>query len=220
MITEFLRAHQLNIMLIMTGTCGVLALFVFFTTSLSKTRKHALLCIEVAATFLLVFDRFAYIFRGDASALGWWMVRICNFSVFALSLFLFYAFNLYLIDLFTNGGSLSAVPRRLRLVNWIVLAGEVVIVVSQFTGFYYVFDEANRYHRAGGHLISYLFPLLVYALQLSLIIQYRRRIRRMVLVPIFLFELLPIAATVVQIFAYWLSLTTVAVHKHRRSLPP
>ena len=211
MITEFLRAHQLNIMLIMTGTCGVLALFVFFTTSLSKMRKHALLCIEVAATFLLVFDRFAYIFRGDASTLGWLMVRICNFSVFALSLFLFYAFNLYLIDLFTNEGGLSAVPKRLRLVKWIVLAGEAVIVVSQFTGFYYVFDEANRYQRAGGHLISYLFPLLVYALQLSLIIQYRRRIRRMVLVPIFLFELLPIAATVAQIFAYGLSLTNMTL---------
>lgn len=101
---EFLQHHQLNIMLIMIGTCSVLSLFVLMSKSLSPKRKHALFLLEAGATFLLVSDRFAYIFRDDESLLGWWMVRICNYLVFSLSLFLIYAFDLYLVDLFKNEG--------------------------------------------------------------------------------------------------------------------
>ena len=39
--------------------------------------------LEISAMFLLIADRRAYIFRGDTSALGWWMVRISNFLVFS-----------------------------------------------------------------------------------------------------------------------------------------
>ncbi len=208
---DFLRNHQLDIMLVMTGTCGILSLFVFFTTSLSKRRMHTLLLTEISATLLLIADRAAYIYRGDTSVLGWWMVRISNYSVFALSLLVFYAFDLYLIDLFTNEGGLPKAPRRLQFVKWLVLVGEVLIIISQFTGFYYTFDESNRYQRASGHIVCYLFPFVIYILQSSLIIQYRKRIRRMVLIPIFLFEFLPIAATIVQIFAYGLSLTNMTL---------
>ena len=83
---DFLRVHQLNIMLFMSGICGVLAVLVLLTESVSRRRKGILASIEAAAMFLLLADRYAYIFRGDPSQLGYWMVRICNFLVFFLPL--------------------------------------------------------------------------------------------------------------------------------------
>lgn len=208
---DFLRNHQLNIMLVMSGICAVLSLFVFITTSLPRSRKRALLCIELPATFLLIADRFAYIYRGDVSTVGWWMVRICNFSVYALSLFLFFGFNLYLIDLFTNEGGLSSVPKRLKAVNLLVAAGEILVVISQFTGFYYTFDEMNRYQRTAIQPLCYFVPFVVFWLQFSIVVQYRRRIKRFVFIPVLLFSVLPIVATAAQIFAYGLSLTNMSL---------
>ena len=36
---DFIRAHQLNVMLVLCGACGVLAFTLFITRFLSKSRK-------------------------------------------------------------------------------------------------------------------------------------------------------------------------------------
>ncbi len=126
---EFLRQHQLNIMLILSGICAVLPVFVLSTNTISKRRKFILVLMELSASFLLIFDRYAYIFRGDVSSLGWWMVRISNFSVYFLSLFILYAFNLYLQDLFPHEGGLISPPKQLQIVDAFVLVGEILIVL-------------------------------------------------------------------------------------------
>ena len=111
---DFLRAHQLNIMLFMSGICGVLAVLVLLTESVSRRRKGILASIEASAMFLLLADRYAYIFRGDPSQLGYWMVRICNFLVFFLTLFISNGITLYMMDLYTNEGRMSKPPRPLQ----------------------------------------------------------------------------------------------------------
>ena len=101
---EFLRNHQLNIMLFLSGICGVLAVLAFFTKALSKKRRLAIGHLELFSCLLLISDRFAYIYRGDVSALGWWMVRVSNFLVFFLSLLIILVFNQYIKDLIYNEG--------------------------------------------------------------------------------------------------------------------
>ena len=51
---------------------------VWVSKSLSHRRKALLVSMELGAMFLLVFDRFAYIYRGNISSTGYWMVRISN----------------------------------------------------------------------------------------------------------------------------------------------
>ena len=71
-------------MLIMIGICPILSVLAYLTKSLSKKRKAILMAMELGAMFLLIFDRYSYIFRGDISTLGYWIVRISNFMVFRL----------------------------------------------------------------------------------------------------------------------------------------
>ncbi len=208
---EFLRQHQLNIMLAMSSICFVVAFFVCITNTLSHKRRISLLLLEFCAALLLVFDRFAYIYRGNVTTLGWYMVRICNFAVFFLSLFILYAFNNYLADLLLNEGKLKKVPYRIRFTNYCSCIGFALIVISQFTGFYYTFDEMNRYQRAPGFLLCYTIPLIIMLTQFSLIIQYYKRITRIVAIPTLLFTILPLAASIVQIFFYGLSLTNMTL---------
>ncbi|MBR3430542.1 MAG: hypothetical protein IKG87_10620 [Clostridia bacterium] len=83
-------------MLVLGGICGIIALFVCMTDTMSRKREKILITLELSAMFLLIADRRAYIYRGDPSTLAWWMVRISNFLVFFLTLLVIYCFNMYL----------------------------------------------------------------------------------------------------------------------------
>lgn len=207
----FLREHQLNIMLIMMGICGILPIFVLMTKTLSSKRRHALILMEIGAVLLLMFDRFAYIYRGDASSTGYYMVRVSNFVVFLMTLFVIFAFNQYLIDLLRTDGALTEVPRRLRWSRFLLAAGGVMLVISQFTGLYYTFDETNHYQRAGGYIISYMIPMLVLILQSSVIIQYFKRLTYAVRLSLLLFTMLSLLTPILQLFTYGISLTNITI---------
>ena len=208
---EFLKSIQADIMLLLSGVCGVMALFVHLTETMSKARRKALMLMEASAMFLMIADRHAYMSRGDVSTTGWWMVRICNFLVFFLTLVVIYAFNMYLIDLFTHEGKLDAAPKRLKAVKVLALVGIALVVISQFTGFYYTFDEMNRYRRAPGFILCYVIPFSMLILQISVIVQYYRRLSRSIGLSLLLFSGLCIIASILQVFIYGISLNNIAI---------
>ena len=208
---DLLREYQLDIMLVMIGICGITAFFVAITGTLSKPRKRALLLVEIYAAILLMSDRMSYIYRGDTSTLGYWMVRISNFLVYFMTLSVTHAINLYTYDLMMHEGGMKKVPVRLRVAEIIAAIGEVLVIISQFTGLYYSFDENNRYMRGPAFTLSYLFPCAVVLIDLSVVLQYRRRFRRIVAYPIILFGIVPVLASILQIFTYGLSLTNLTI---------
>ena len=104
---DLLRENQLDIMLILSGICGLIAFFSLIIKTLTPRRKFALAFMDLGAMLLLIFDRYAYIYRGDVSRLGFWMVRVSNFFVFSMSLAILFAFNVYLTDLYANEGKLE-----------------------------------------------------------------------------------------------------------------
>ncbi len=208
---EFLKAHQLNIMLFMSGICFVLAILTLTTKALSPKRKRILALIETAAMILLMSDRFAYIYRGDPSQLGYWMVRICNFLVYFMTLEISHALTLYLIDLFRTEGKLTVVPRRLFICEVLFAIGLALLVVAQFTGLYYTFDANNTYQRAPANILCYVAPFLITFLQISVVAQYRKQLRPLIVFSLGLNTLVPLIASIVQIFTYGVSLTNMTV---------
>lgn len=208
---EWSRQFQSDIMLLLSGVCGAISFFVYMTYTMTKKRKSSLMLMELSAMFLLIADRRAYIHRGDVSSLGWVMVRLSNFLVFFLTAFVLFGFNMYLIDLMTNEGGLERPPKRLRLVRILALAGMALVVISQFTGLYYTFDEMNRYQRAPGFIFSYLIPLSILLLQMSVIIQNYKRLRRSIALSLILFTSVSLVAAVLQLFLYGVSLTNITI---------
>ena len=167
--------------------------------------------LEFYASLLLIMDRFAYIYRGNVTELGWWMVRITNFFVYLFSICILNSFNHYLIDLFTHEGGLKKTPRRLIAAEYVSAAGVINLIISVCTGFYYRFDEFNYYYRAGGFMVSYIYPFLMLVLDFSIIVQYYKRIAKSIRVPLVLFSIIPVVATIIQIFTYGLSLQNIAI---------
>ncbi len=208
---EILKQYQADIMLVLSGICGIIALFVYLTNTMSRRRKLILIQLEIYAMFLLIADRRAYIYRGDASALGWWMVRVSNFLVFFLTLAVIYCFNLYLIDLYTHEGKLKSPPRRLQITKYLTLVGLAMVIISQFTGFYYTFDEMNRYQRAPGFVVCYVIPFAVLLMQMSVILQYRKNLSRNMWMSLLIFSAGSLIASIFQVFMYGISLNNMTI---------
>ena len=206
---ELFRSIQLDVMLFFSGACGVLIILTAFTKTMATMRKGILLYMQVVSSLLLIFDRFAYIYRGDTSATGYWMVRVSNFCVFLFSLAGTHSFNLYLMDLYKS--KFNKVPKQLIINESLFSIGVLLLIISQFTGFYYTFDEMNRYQRSSGFLICYIMPLAMLTIQLVSILLYRKTLTRTEFIPVILFVVMPYIATVIQIFAYGLSLTNITL---------
>ena len=202
---------QLGLMLFLSGICGCLAFLTVVTKSLSPKRKTILVCLEVASTLLLLCDCFAYLFRGDTSDLGFWMVRVSNGMVFLLTITIPYLVTRYLRDLLRNEGGLAQAPRELYLCDVVFVVGVVLIAISQFTGLYYTFDAQNNYQRAPGFVYSYIFPLLIVVLQEYALIRHRKHLGRALWVCLTVCVALPVVASFVQAFAYGLSLINITL---------
>ncbi len=210
-LMEFLRQHQLNIMLVLEGICVILAILVPFTGNIRKRRKQALFSLELGAALLLACDRFAYIYRGDTSTLGFWMVRICNFCVYFFSLTIIYSFNSYILDFISHQPSINRIPKRLRLCKILTVIAIICLIISQFTHAYYYFDETNHYVRGKLFIFSYIFPISIITLISSVIIQYFSKIRSIMKIPLVFFMFLPASATIIQIFSYGVSLSNISI---------
>ena len=83
---ELFKEYQLNIMLILIGVCAIASVFVYTTKALAPKKKMALVLMEIYSVLLLTFDRFAYIYHGNETTLGYYMVRISNFLAFFMIL--------------------------------------------------------------------------------------------------------------------------------------
>ena len=208
---DVIRTYQLNIMLILSGICCLTAFFALLMVNTSAKRRLILFVLELGAALLLISDRYAYIYRGDLTTIGYYAVRISNFLVFFITAFETLIFNFYLEDLYMNEGGLKKKPFRLQAVSYILFAAIVLIIVSQFTGFYYTIDEFNQYHRGDGILLNFAFVDLAAFLQLTINIQYFRKLNTGISISLILFGVMPALASVIQYFAYGISLVNITM---------
>ena len=211
---EFLQTFQLDIMLFLSGCCGILAIMTLMPKFMSRKRRSILVLMEVSSMLLLLFDRLAYLYRGNPSNLGGFMVRLSNGMCYFISLLIPLLVTYFLRDIYKNEGGMDKLPRRLVICDILFVIGTALIVISQFTGLYYTFDAQNNYQRAPGSVISYIIPLIVVIVQESAIIQYRKKLRPALVIALILSLIMPTFASIAQYFLYGLSLisiTTVVV---------
>ena len=192
-------------MLALSAISGIIAVFILITNYIPKRKKRALIIMSLSAMILLSSDRLAYIYRGNTSLLGYYIVRISNYLVYATSLSIIYGFNEILICFNIDNSKEARIPKLLIYTKYIILIGEVVLIISQFTNLYYYFDDNNYYQRGNGFALCYIFPLIAFIVQSIIILIYNKQIRKRIFIPLLLFAILPIVATIIQVFNYGIS---------------
>ena len=208
---DLIRANQLNIMLALSASCMTIALLLFITRFIPGLRRAILIVMEFVAAFLLWFDRLAYVYAGNLTHKGYIMVRFSNFMVFFLTSAIVFCFNMFIMEILSDGDETKPIPKRLLAVNVISIIGMFLALVSAFTGLYYHFDDYNRYQRGPGFLLAYISPVLCTLIQLSVVWSYRRTLRRFVFLALTIYIIVPVLMGIIQIFAYGLSITNMSM---------
>lgn len=203
---EFIIKYQLDIMMFMCGMCGILAFMTLITKSLPNKTKFILATLEISAMLLLFFDRLSYIYKGDVSDLGYYIVRISNGMVYVFSLVIPYFVTRYLDNILKNEAKLSYTSKLFIAADIAFILGMILLIISQFTGLYYTFDEGNNYHRAPLNTLCYIAPVVILILQEWAIIKYRKKIEKSLMWLMLICIILPPIASIIQIFFYGISL--------------
>ena len=208
---EFLAENQLNIMLALGSICGMTAVYSMVSRSLSLRRKIALIGMDLSSMVLLFSDRYAYIYRGRVDTLGFFMTRTCNFLVFTMTIVVIFCVNQYIKDLCINEGRAEKVPNVLFVNDELAAIGILLVIVSQVTGFYYMFDENNRYVRAPGYIVSYVIPVLMAVIEITVVMKYYRRFRKKIFFPLVSFSIMPLLGGLIQYFVYGISFINIGI---------
>ena len=160
------------------------------------------MCVNIAEVL-------AYVFRGDVSPLGYWMVRISNFSVFLCNHLLLLFAAIFVIRTIERDGKVVSITFK-RVLMAIIILGIVLLALSRVFGFYYGFDDQNRYVRTDGYAVMLALIFTADLALLALTIMNRDRLTRIERIAFIMFETLPAVAMVAQLFTYGISLTTFA----------
>ena len=207
-----LYSQQGQVELLFCGSffCLVMALCMYLNNNFDSKKRKWLQLMQFFTAILLFNDALAYIFRGYVGSLGYYMVRISNFMVFLLSDVIMFFFHVYVCSYLFADGEWKKI-RRAKSVSSICAVGVVLVIISQFTNFYYYFDVDNLYHRNTGYIISLLIPVIAMFIDLTLLLQFRKNIRNKIFVSMLSYILLPLVAAAIQTFWYGVSLINLSI---------
>ena len=161
-------------------------------------------------SLLLASDSVAWLFRGNESRVGFWVVRISNFCVFSLTYLLMYTFTKYLNERVLQVGG-TPVRWNLRVMRITGIVYLTVLVLTQFYPICYYFDAQNVYHRAGLYWLTQLVGLLGIVVNVRSVLDNRNRFNRNEVWAFSTYLALPIVAMVVQYLVYGISFLNIAI---------
>ena len=191
--------------------CIFLAVFLLLMKNYKKSRRLALIAIEVCSAVLLINDALAYSYRGKSGELAFYMVRVSNFMVYLSIIVTIISFAFYLKSW------LEDIEGNEKIEEWI--NGTVILlyfaigllIVSQTNKIYYSFDSQNRYQRERFYMLAYLIPLAAMCILVFLTVRNIKKLEKKVAFSLIFFEIFPVGMSVVQYFIRYISLTDISV---------
>lgn len=198
--------ESINVAIELFGSAlSLIIIFCIIIGGQSGMRLNRLYMLMLMANVaVLLSDAAAILCKGDDGLFSFVAVRIANFGVFSLGYVLYAAFTQYLYAFIGERTSLS--PHIPRIAWTLCLVAILLVVLSQFTGIYYSFDEMNIYHRGPMYWLSQVLGLAGMAVNLWVIFSHRKSLERNDLLILLSYVLLPVVAIVVQIWMYGIAL--------------
>ena len=204
------KVLQIAILIWGCAFCAIAALCIFLSSNYDREKRRYLILMESFASLLLLMDAMAHIFSGYPGVPGSVMVCISSFLVFLLSDVFLLCFHIYVcVYLFSKKERRTL--KRVKAGYVIDAAGAVFVVISQFTHWYYYIDGDNCYHRAPLYIMSILLSAAGLLIDLTLLLQYKKRVSRKLLFSMLSCIVLPAVAAAVQAFWYGISLIEFSV---------
>ena len=216
-MSDFTRIISIASLAFLSFFCFQVGVFLWSGHNLKQNGRRTLIFIEFFTGFLLLFDALAYFYRGNTSAAGYYMVRLSNFFVFTCNFSVSFFFCFYVCEfikqsrlslsliLHPKASIKAGIPVQLFIVLLLCLAGIGLIVFSQFTGFFYYFDENNIYHRSTLFPLSVVLGLLPGLITFTMFLQNKKKLATNVFISLLLYFIFPLIGVILILIFYGFS---------------
>lgn len=193
-------ANVLNLIIEMAGIifCATAFMQVLFAKLERRARLHFLL-FYVSLTLLMGANIAGLLMRGRPGP--GWRAALCvsNFTEFLMSALVTYIVTHYLLSVVDP----QRKRRRTRiLLGAILLLYAAALIVSQFTGLFYVLDENNVYHRSAAYPLAYLLIEGMFVIAYVLLFRRGKMLAKKERIAFGIYYLVPTVAMVLQIRYY------------------
>ncbi len=190
--------------------CMVMALCIYLSNNFNSKRRKCLFCLQAFTSLLLFNSAIAVLFRGSPGVLNFFAARMGSFMTFALRNVVILFFHVYECSyLFTDDTWKR--DRRVKYAGLLCLLGVVLVILSQDSDLYYYFDTNNVYYRGRWYFLSLLIPFLSLLMDLSLLLQFRKKLRRIIFFSLLSFIVLTIGTAAVQLLYNSVALINMAM---------
>lgn len=190
--------------------CMVMALCIYLSNNFNSKRRKCLFCLQAFTSLLLFNSAIAVLFRGNPGVLNFFAARMGSFMTFALRNVIILFFHVYECSyLFTDDTWKR--DRRVKYAGLLCLLGVVLVILSQDSDLYYYFDTNNVYYRGRWYFLSLLIPSLSLLMDLSLLLQFRKKLRRIIFFSLLSFIVLTIGTAAVQLLYNSVALINMAM---------
>ena len=183
---------------------SVFLLIILFVYSLKRTaegstQQRLYLGILISTILLLIVDIFSR-FDGNNSASYPLFNHVSNFLLFLLNPILPSIWFLYVnFQIYHDEGRINRLLVPLIILN---ILNAIIIVFSQFYGWYYFIDAGNVYHRGPLFILSISFVAILLLASFVLCLRNRDKIYRKQLFSLLFFPIPPVLGTILQVYFY------------------
>lgn len=186
----------------------MIILAIIYIQSINNTEKeflnHKLFISMIKVTFLMLGIDILSRFDGRADTIYYFINNTANFIIFILSPILPSLWLLYVhYQIFQDELRIKKITYPLVLVN---LFNVLMVIFTQFHGWYYYIDLNNIYHRGNLYWVSVMISVVLIVISCILIFANRKNIIERYYLALAFFVIPPLLGIILQYFFYGTSI--------------
>ena len=183
---------------------------IYITRHFDRKGAKKLIVLFFSAMMLMISDSLAWIFRGNPSEAGYYIVRIANFSAFYFGFLVMPLIADYISHIISVRAGISGL--YWKYFEWaLFVTGTILLIINLFHPFIYSFDERNTYFRLMYGMIPGAIAFVGIVITLGVVLEYISYMNNFEKAAIIMFLVLPNVAVIIQTLRYGIAFTNIAI---------
>lgn len=186
--------------------CIISAVIIGINKDFDKKGSYKLINLMLNSFVLMVCDAMAWLFRGNPSEVGYYIVRISNFAAFFFGFLTMPLVAEYLTHIIKKRSGIGGL--YWKYIEWaLFFIGAGMLIANTQKEFIYAFDERNTYFRLPFGILPGVIAFVGIVITLGVVAEYLKYMYTFEKVATLIYLILPVFAVVIQSFNYGVSFT-------------
>ena len=184
--------------------CLIAAVVIWISRHSDKKGSYKLIALMLASSLLMISDAMAWLYRGNTSETGYYVVRIANFAAFFFGFLIMPLVAEVITHIIEKRSGVEGL--FWKYIEWaLFVIGTMLLVINSFHGFIYAFDERNTYYRLAFGILPAGIAFVGIVITLGVVLEYYQYLHTYERIVTVIYLVLPIIAVVLQSLHYGIS---------------